>query len=212
MSWNFVKTRVHGLIGDGDAVFANGHGIRVEIHQGAVSLVGAPSAAADRGTSEKVKMWRRRVLLKKGARIHLSILRRADDCSMTVLDPTGVVVCWYGRSGDRERSSAPVLNQHVSQFYVSLDSAKHLAQRHLRAAFCDGISSQEGWRLSAAGDAFWGVTNIQVLTHRDGRLQGFVHTIRPSRGPRESITASVRAPRPMLGQMLEARESLVAMH
>jgi hypothetical protein len=133
-------------------------------------------------------------LREHGAHVHLTMLRKADEGSMAVLDPSGLVVCWYARSGDFQRADRPVLGRHVEQFYVASDVAGHLAERHLEAAEAYGHSARDGWRLSASGLRFWGRTEIRVVLGADGNLDGFVHVIRPTCGSMDA--ASVAAPRP----------------
>lgn len=135
-------------------------------------------------------------LEEHGARAHLAMLRRSDDGSIAILDPAGVVVCWYARAGDRARRESPVLGRHVAQFYAASDAADGLPQRHLRSASVFGRSTRHGWRVSAAGGRFWGVTDIRTILQHDGGLAGFVHVIRPISDSREPVR--VRPPRAWL--------------
>ncbi|MCU0758556.1 MAG: hypothetical protein MUF07_05045 [Steroidobacteraceae bacterium] len=108
---------------------------------------------------------------------------------MAILDPAALVVRWYVGAGDRGRLGTTVLGRHVAQFYGPSDVANGLLQRHLGAATAHGRSTQHGWRLSAAGRRFWGVTDIRPLHRHDGTLLGFVHVIRPHRDPSEPVSA-----------------------
>ncbi|MET0659057.1 MAG: hypothetical protein ABW110_12980 [Steroidobacteraceae bacterium] len=132
-------------------------------------------------------MWRRRVLLKKGARIHVASLERGDDFALSVLDPSGVVVCWYGRNGEKEMATSPIVERHVSQFYLARDVVSNRVGLDLRKATTVGRSTRNGWRLRANREAFWAVTDIEAMTRRDGRLQGFVHMVRARRDPFELL-------------------------
>lgn len=158
----------------------------------AIAAVSAPGQAPDH--SAKVRMWRRRALLRKGAGLHVASVGRNDDFSLAVLDPAGIVVCWYGRRGEKETEHSPVIGRHVSQFYLARDVATDVPRRDLSAATTLGRSTREGWRLQADRQAFWAVTNIETLSRRDGRLQGFVHVIRPGRDPAQRVP--VARPRP----------------
>lgn len=131
-----------------------------------------------------------RDLLERGARAHLAMLRKSDDGSMAVLSPAGLVVCWYARTGDFQRADSPVLERHVSQFYLAHDIAERLPQRHLETATVCGSSSRDGWRVSGSGHRFWGTTRIRVLSGHDGTIEGFLHVIRPSCGSREGLRAA----------------------
>lgn len=151
-------------------------------------------AAESRGDSDKVRAWRRRVLLKKGARIYSTMSAIADEGSFAMLDSSGVVVSWYDRASNSAADSGHVVDRHMSQFYVPEDIAISIPHRDLRVAVVAGSNTQQGWRRQPNGAVFWGMTIIDALTLRDGRLQGFALATRRSRGPWENArTAKARA-------------------
>jgi hypothetical protein len=147
-----------------------------------------------RGDSAKIRSWRKRVLLKKGAQMHRAMVERADGGSLAMLDAAGVVVSWYegGRSGRNE--SEHVLEHHVSQFYVPDDIASSLPVRDLRSAVADGSNTQHGWRKDSDGAVFWGSTTIHAVVLRGGALQGFSYVTRASNGSGDALPVAVARP------------------
>ena len=99
----------------------------------------------------------------------------AGQCSLAMLDATGVVVAWYDLTGDGEQAA---VDRHLSQFYVPEDIASGLPLRDLHVAVVNGSSEQQGWCQRPDGGVFWGTTLIDTVVLRDGRLQGFSHVTR----------------------------------
>jgi hypothetical protein len=134
-------------------------------------------ATAEERRSERIRSWRRRVLLKRGARMHASMARDSESCTLAMLDETGMVVAWYGRGGE---SSERVVDRHVSQFYIPEEIAGNQPLRDLHCAVADGSNIRQGWRRQADGTSFWGTVAIEAVVLRDGRLQGFSYVTRIS--------------------------------
>jgi hypothetical protein len=128
--------------------------------------------AADR-RSDKMRSWRRRALLKRGARLHSVQRLEERSGSLAMLDEAGMVVCWYGCSDGRDYASEDVVDRHMSLFYVSEEVARRLPHRDLRAAVIEGCISRQAWRRRPDGSAFWGTIDIEPIVLRDGRVQGF---------------------------------------
>jgi hypothetical protein len=122
-----------------------------------------------------LRKWRRRVLLRKGAQMYSAMGVDAGQCSLAMLDATGVVVACYDLTGDGEHA---VVDRHLSQFYVPEDIASGLPLRDLHVAVVNGSSEQQGWCQRPDGGVFWGTTRIEAVVLRDGRLQGFSHVTR----------------------------------
>lgn len=142
------------------------------------------STGVERST-DRVRAWRKRVLLRRGAWMHAVMGANRKSCSLAMLDEEGVVVSWYARGDVNGRLSDHVVDRHVSQFYVIDDIARRQPLRDLRAAIAAGKSTRQGWYLSADGTAFWGKSVIEAVTRRDGRLRGFSYvTCRSGRPPR----------------------------
>jgi hypothetical protein len=128
--------------------------------------------AADR-RSEKIRSWRRRALLKRGARLHMAMSLEAQSSSLAILDEDGIVVCWYASADVHEHAAADVVDRHLSLFYVSEDVARRQPHRDLRAAVIESGISRRAWRRRPDGSAFWSTIAIQPIVLRDGRVQGF---------------------------------------
>lgn len=155
---------------------------------------GIPASAAHVRRSEKVRSWRRRVLLRRGARLHAAMGADAESCSLAMLDEYGVVVAWYGRADGSQRIADHVVDRHVSQFYVPADIACNQPLRDLHAAIVGGRSTRQGLRYRPDGTTFWGTTVIEAVTLRDGRLQGFSYVTRGAEGPQVDVSIAQRLP------------------
>ena len=68
------------------------------------------SPRADR-RSEKIRSWRKRALLKRGARLHMTMASKASSSSLAMLDETGMVVSWYGSSDGLDYASEEVVDR-----------------------------------------------------------------------------------------------------
>lgn len=132
------------------------------------------SPQADR-RSDKIRSWRKRALLKRGARLHMTMASKASSSSLAMLDEAGIVVSWYGSSDGLDYASEEVVDRHLSLFYVSEDVARRQPHRDLRAAVVDGHMTRQAWRRRSDGSAFWASIDIVPLVLRDGRVQGFTY-------------------------------------
>lgn len=130
--------------------------------------------------SSKIRLWRRRALSKRGARLHMKMTADGLSSSLAMLDETGVVVCWYGSSDGRDYASEEVVDRHLSQFYVSEEVGKRQPYRDLRAAIIEGRITRRAWRRRRDGSAFLGSFDIAPVVLRDGRVQGFSYVASPS--------------------------------
>lgn len=146
----------------------------------------------DERRAQRSRLWRRRVLLKKGARLHAQMRANADDGSLAMLDEEGMVISWYNDRAEGIRTDL-LLEHHVSQFYLSNDVALGVPMRDLCTAVIHGVSKQLGWRRTGDGSIGWAMTQIEAELLADGRLQGFVHVIRRSPGGAEA-RSDVRQP------------------
>jgi hypothetical protein len=134
-------------------------------------------------TSERTRLWRRRALLRKGARLYSNITGRSDFVSLAMLDEDGAVVAWFERTKDREVAQNPDIQGHVSQFYMPEDIALGIPIRDLCTATVHGTCAGTGWRRGSDGVKFWASVTIQPILLRDGRLQGFSHTTHSASSP-----------------------------
>lgn len=145
--------------------------------------------ADKRVVSDKIMAARHRVLGKKGARIHAAMGPNIARSALAMLDANGVVVSWYDPSYAGGDAADPILDRHMSQFYLSADIATSLPHRALRTAAAHGRSMQQGWRRGQGGTIFWGTTIIDAMLLGDGRVQGFSHVTHRSGDPSETFHA-----------------------
>jgi hypothetical protein len=125
------------------------------------------------------------VLQKRGAQMHAAMARGTQDCSLAMLDETGMVVSWYGQNG---AGTEQVVDRHVSQFYIPEETARDQPLRDLRCAAVTGARIRQGWRRQADGTTFWGTVTIEPIVLRDGRLQGFSYLSRACEAPISAST------------------------
>jgi hypothetical protein len=131
--------------------------------------------------SERLSAWRRRVLLKKGARLHASLGERASRASLAILDGFGLVVAWYDHGCST--SSNEVIGKHLTEFYIPTDVASAVPAQHLSEAAASGSHTRQGWRRRVDGRIYWGTTVIAPISMRNGRLQGYTHLTEESEAP-----------------------------
>jgi hypothetical protein len=123
--------------------------------------------------SDKIRLWRRRALLKRGARLHTEMAASKQSSSLAMLDEAGIVVCWYGSPDGRDYNSEEVVDRHLSLFYVSEEVTRRQPYLDLRVAVVDGCVTRRAWLRRRDGSAFWGSFEIEPVVLRDGRVQGF---------------------------------------
>jgi hypothetical protein len=160
-----------------------------DAHLPAVEAPAAPALSTEERASrraERVRGWRRRALMRKGARLYSTMSATADFGSLAMLDEDGFVVAWFERSGNREFGGGLILHRHVSQLYTPEDIAFGVPVRALHSATLNGSSTQMGWRRSPDGATFWASTVIEPMKLRDGRTQGFSHVTRRCAAPWEN--------------------------
>jgi hypothetical protein len=147
-------------------------------------------AAVER--SARIRSWRRRVLLRRGALMHAAMGADAEHCSLAMLDEEGIVVSWHGRTDGNDRGADQVVDHHMSQFYVPEDIARKQPMLDLHAAAVLGSDTRQGWQRRPDGIAFWGTTVIDAVLLRDGRLQGFSFLTRDAEGPSAQAPSAQR--------------------
>lgn len=139
-----------------------------------------------RSDAKRVRVWRRRVLQRRGAQLHAALTGVSRASSLAMLDETGVVVSWYGQVGAGDEH---VVDRHVSQFYVPEEIVRGQPLRDLHSAAVGGSTIRQGWRRDTGGRTYWGSVVIEALVLRDGRLQGFSYVSRECGGPDAPISA-----------------------
>ncbi len=153
----------------------------------------APRSAKVPRDAEKIRHWRRRVLVRRGATLHAQLV--AQDSSLAMLDDTGMVISWYGCRDGLDRSPHEVVERPLSQFYVAQDLATEQPLRDLHAATIEGRSVRQGWRLRAEGAAVWATTVIDAIRLGDGRLQGFSCLTTETQRPSDHVPMSTNVDR-----------------
>jgi hypothetical protein len=142
-------------------------------------------------------VWRNRLLMNRGARMHATSVERGDGCAIAVLDQRGVVRAWHDTLPGAAAFDFKIIGTHVSQFYLPQDVTLLRPDRGLIAASLHGSNTQQGWHRRADGSIFWGVTVIEPIYLDGGELYGYSHVTRFAQDPRCSVQADVRpAPRP----------------
>ena len=130
----------------------------------------------------RVREWRRRALLRKGARLYSNVSWTSNFASLAMLDEDGIVVNWYERESRYGAHRSPV-NEHVSSLYMPSDVAMGVPVRDLCSAAMNGEFVADGWRVGMDGQKFWATTTIRPVLLRDGRLQGFSHVTHRTAAP-----------------------------
>ena len=148
--------------------------------------------------AERIRSWRRRVLQRRGARMHAALGVDAENHSLAMLDEAGVVVAWYGQPSTGDVAAEHIVNRHVSQFYIPAEVASKQPLHDLYSAAVAGSHTREGWRRRADGRTFWGITVIHAVMLRDGRLQGFSYITAASDGPSVNVPIAQRVSFPQV--------------
>jgi PAS domain S-box-containing protein len=96
-----------------------------------------------------------------------------------MLDCAGRVLTWNrGAEHNKGYSSAEVLGQHYSLFFVPEDIEAGIPDRELASAAVKGRCSGEGWRLRKNGERFWASFLITTVRSQSGKLLGYAKVIR----------------------------------
>jgi hypothetical protein len=141
-----------------------------------------------RSISDRKRMWRRRSLLRKGARLSSS-MGRSSALSVAILDAEGIIIDWNEPTRDLGLPEPRILQRHVSELYVAEDRAAGIPAKDLCDSTAHGSSTQYGWRRGSDGVLFWAMTVIAAMRLRDGTVQGYSYVTR-----RKPIPWSVSRP------------------
>jgi PAS domain S-box-containing protein len=97
------------------------------------------------------------------------------DTEIIMLDPQGIVRSWNkGAEHLKGYTSAEILGQPVSLFYMPEDVENGQVARDLAMADRKGRLEFEGWRVKKGGRKFWAGVVLQPMRSADGGLHGFV--------------------------------------
>ncbi len=121
-------------------------------------------AKPDNSRSDKIRLWRRRALSKRGARLHTKMAADAQSNSLAMLDETGVVVCWYGSAGwSRLRRGGSRGPSFVGVLCLRGSCKTTAAIVICVSAVIDGRLTRRAWRRRRDGSAYLGSFDIEPV-------------------------------------------------
>jgi PAS domain S-box-containing protein len=107
------------------------------------------------------------------------LVEAVTDYAIYMLDREGVVNSWNpGAQRFKGYTSAEVIGQHFSRFYLPEDREAGLPSRALATAAREGKFEGEGWRLRKDGSRFWAHVVIDPIRDASGALIGFAKVTR----------------------------------
>jgi PAS domain S-box-containing protein len=127
------------------------------------------------------------------------LVEGVKDYAIFLLDPGGYVVSWNaGAERIKGYTTAEILGEHFSRFYLPQDKAAGRPARALAEAAREGRFEAYGWRVRRDGSRFYAHVTLTALTDPQGRLRGFAKIT-------QDVTAQREAER-----LLRQREQLLA--
>jgi len=107
------------------------------------------------------------------------LVEAVTDYAIYMLDREGVVNSWNpGAQRFKGYTSAEVIGQHFSRFYLPEDREAGLPSHALATAAREGKFEGEGWRLRKDGSRFWAHVVIDPIRDASGALIGFAKVTR----------------------------------
>jgi PAS domain S-box-containing protein len=101
------------------------------------------------------------------------------DYALSLVDPDGRIVAWYGGS---ERlygyTGEEAIGQHISFLYPSGDALPSSGREKLHRATAEGHFGGETWHARKDGSRFWANVITMALKDENGVLQGFARIVR----------------------------------
>jgi PAS domain S-box-containing protein len=126
---------------------------------------------------------------------HELLLQGVVDYAIYMLDPNGRVMSWNpGAERIKGYSTAEILGEHFSRFYVDEDQAAGLPAFALQQAREQGRFTTEAWRVRKGGARFWAMVVIDPI-YRDGELVGFAKITRDMTEQREAELKALESER-----------------
>jgi PAS domain S-box-containing protein len=114
------------------------------------------------------------------------LIQSVVDYAIYMLDPSGHVISWNpGAERIKGYTSADILGEHFSRFYVDEDQAAGLPAFALQQAREQGRFTTEAWRVRKGGARFWAMVVIDPI-YKDGKLVGFAKITRDLTERREA--------------------------
>jgi len=107
------------------------------------------------------------------------LLNAITDQAIVILDPDGFIVNWNkGAMHMHQYLSGEIVGQHFSTLFTEDERSAGEPERVLRVARENRKHEREGWRLRRDGSRFWAYVATRVIDDDDGRLIGFIKTVR----------------------------------
>ncbi|HEV2171658.1 MAG TPA: PAS domain S-box protein, partial [Candidatus Binatus sp.] len=102
------------------------------------------------------------------------LVQGVRDYAILMLDPEGRISSWNeGAQRIKGYSTAEIIGQHFSRFYLPSDVEAGVPARALEAARLNGHVELEGWRVCKDGSRFWADVVITAIYGLNGDLRGF---------------------------------------
>jgi PAS domain S-box-containing protein len=107
------------------------------------------------------------------------LVQAVTDYAIYLLEPDGTIASWNtGAARLNGYTEQEVIGRNFSRFFTSEDRAANKPAAALKIAAARGRWEDEGWRVRKDGARFWGLTVLDVVHDRSGRLTGVVEITR----------------------------------
>jgi PAS domain-containing protein len=107
-----------------------------------------------------------------------ALLGALEECTMFETDLNGMIIQWVGGPRPVEsKSDAEILDRHFSLFFTGRDRDRSWPNRMLEWALSTPRIKDEGWRLRAGEERFWGEHVITAIRDASGQAIGFLNVI-----------------------------------
>ena len=103
----------------------------------------------------------------------------AREYGVLALTPEGTIICWSkGAARITGYDEATILGRPMAELHAPESNLTGRSDLSLRLAARNGWVSDEGWLVRCGGNRYWAVVDTTAVRDGDGRLRGFVQTIR----------------------------------
>jgi PAS domain S-box-containing protein len=127
-----------------------------------------------------------------------------ENAAICMLSPQGYVLSWNpGAERIEGYKTDEIIGKHFSCFFAPQAIALGRPQRQLQAAFEQGSTEDEGWRVRDDGRPFWAHVVTTALFDKQGALRGFAEVTR-------DLTERRGAERSLSDKNLELQNALEA--
>jgi PAS domain-containing protein len=107
-----------------------------------------------------------------------ALISALDECQIFATDVNGIITRWIG--GPRpvdSTSDGELLDRHFSLFFTARDRDRRWPNRMLEWASGASRIKDEGWRLRAGEERYWGEHVITAVRDAHGQITGFMNVI-----------------------------------